>query len=232
MPFVAERGRNDTPVWSPDGKQVVFISDREGGQAVYVKTVDDNSPGRLLARTPFPFNAPNDWSPDGARIVVTVLNPKAAEDVWVLPASGGDLVPYTRGAARYYGGPLSPDGHWLAYLSDETGRFELYVQPFPEPGHRVQISQQGASSIWWTRDGRHLLYLAADLHSMWRVDVTPGTTFGVDTPKQVATFAASILAMDATPDRQRFLAVSPEPRGIGSVDHRPELARDTSTRTK
>ena len=217
VPFVSERGRNDTPVWSPDGRQVVFISDREGTQAIYVKTVDDNSAGRLLARTSFPFNAPNDWSPDGKRIVITVLNPQAAEDVWVLPASGGDLVPYTRGAARFYGGPLSPDGHWLAYLSDETGRFELFVQPFPELGHRVQISQQGASLIWWTRDGRQLFYLAADLHSMWRVDVTPGATFGVETPKQVGTFAASILAMDATPDRLRFLAVSPEPRGVGSA---------------
>jgi Tol biopolymer transport system component len=215
--FASAKGRNDTPVWSPDGKQVVFVSDREGTQAVYVKTVDESAPERLLARTAFPFNAPNAWAPDGRHIVVTVLNPQAAEDVWLMPASSGEWSRVTDGKARYFGGPVSPDGHWLAFVSDETGRFELYVQPFPGPGRRVQISQQSASTAWWTASGRQLLYLSSDLHTLWRVDVTPGALLGVGTPVQLATFASPILAMDATPGRDRFLALSPQPGGIGSI---------------
>ena len=134
--------------------------------------------GRLLARTPFPFNAPNDWSPDGQRIVITVLESEAAEDVWILPASGGDLIRTPEAPRAIYGGPVSPDGHWLAYFRMKPDGSSCTCSRF-RAGHRVQISEQGASSIWWTRDGRQLLYLAADLHSMWRVDVAPGTTFGV-----------------------------------------------------
>ena len=118
---------------------------------------------------------------------------------------------------RHYGGPISPDGHWLAFVSDETGRFEAFVQAFPDAGNRVQVSQQGASIMWWTKDGRELIFLSTDQRTLWRVAVEPGAAFRAGTPAQIGTFPPGIFFMDATPDRQRFLAVAPERTGAGTV---------------
>src|SRR5262249_15440594 len=107
--------------------------------------------------------------------------------------------------------------HWLAYVSDETGRFELYVQPFPEPGPRAQISQQGAVSACWTKDGRALIFADVNLRSLWRADVEPGPQFRTSAPKQIATLPPGVIWIDAMPDRERFLALSPERTGIGSI---------------
>ena len=122
-----------------------------------------------------------------------------------------------RGPARDNGGPISPDGKWLAYTSDETGRFEVYVQTFPDPGPRVQVSQQGGAATWWTRDGRQLVFVGADLHSLWRADVEPGKELRVSQPRQIATLPATTISVDASPDRQRFLVIAPERTGIGSI---------------
>jgi Tol biopolymer transport system component len=218
VPFASGHGRNDTPIWSRDGKRVLFQSDRDGSQNIYVKVVDEASDERLVFRSPFPFNAPNDWSADGQQFVMTILDPQAAENVWLMPVAGGAepkaLMPARN---RHYGGPVSPDGRWLAFVSDETGRFEAFVQALPDAGTRVQVSQQGASLMWWTKDGRALLFLSIDQRTLWRVGIEPGPTVHVGTATQLATFPPGIFSMDATPDRQRFLAVAPERTDAGTV---------------
>ncbi|MEO6214291.1 MAG: protein kinase [Vicinamibacterales bacterium] len=217
-PLSSGPGRNDTPVWSPDSTRVVFAAGRDGPQDLFVKTVGDATPEGPLYRSDTPFKGPTGWSPDGRWIVLTQLDPATAQNVWLMPATGkGELKVLARGPTRDNGGPISPDSRWMAYTSDETGRFELYVQSFPDPGRRVQVSQQGASLSWWTRDGRQLLFLGDDLHSLWRVDVQPGATMQVGIPKRLATFPPSIVWVDATPDRQRFLAIAPERTGPGSL---------------
>jgi len=122
-----------------------------------------------------------------------------------------------RGPVRDNGGPVSPDGRWIAFTSDESGRFEAYVQSFPAPGRRVQISDSGAVRSWWTRDGRQLVLLGSDLRTLSRVDLQPGDTLGVGTPKQFAKLPADLVWVDAMPDRQRFLAIAPERTSTGSV---------------
>ena len=105
----------------------------------------------------------------------------------------------------------------MAYVADDSGRLELFVQPFPSPGRRVQVSDKGAVGAWWTQDGRQLLFIGGDLRTLWRVDVQPGATFAVGTPRQIATLPEDIVSADAMPDRTRFLAIAPERTGIGSI---------------
>jgi Tol biopolymer transport system component len=217
-PISSGHGRNDAAVWSPDGKRVVFGADRDGPQQVYVKNVDDAAPEQLLWGSDVLFKNPAAWSPDGKWIVIGQLDPGTANDIWRLPASGtGELKLLVQGPTRDNSGPVSPDSHWLAYVSDETGRFELYVQPFPEPGPKTQISQQGASSACWTKDGRALIFADVNLRSLWRADVEPGPPFRTTAPKQIATLPPGVIWIDAMPDRERFLALSPERTGIGSI---------------
>ena len=217
-PLSSGRGRNDSPVWSPDGTRVAFSADRDGPADVFVKTVGDAAPEQPLFRSDVLFKNPTAWSPDGRWLTVTQLDPETAQNIWLLPAAGeGDLQALVRSPARDVGGPISPDGRWMAYGSDVTGRYELYVQPFPTPGRAIQVSQQGASFFWWTRDGRRVLFVDADLQGLWRVDVEPGEVLRVGTPVRLATLPAGILSIAATADRQRLLAISPERIGIGSV---------------
>jgi hypothetical protein len=119
--------------------------------------------------------------------------------------------------AREIGGPASPDGRWLAYASDDTGQSELYVQPFPRPGPKVQVSHRGATTAWWKKDGTQILFLGTDLRTLWRADVERGTPFRAGAPRHIATLPAGIVWVDAMPDRERFLAIAPERTGIGSV---------------
>ena len=217
-PLTAGRGRNDAPVWSADGTRVVFVADRDGPQDLFVKTVDGASPEQPLYRSDVLFKMPRAWSPDGKSIVMTQFDVNSGQNVWLLPATGKpDLKRLVESPSNEDSGPLSPDGRWLTYLAEDTGRVELYVQSFPEPGRRVQVSQHGASLAWWTPDGRRLLYLANDQRTLWRVDVDAGATLRTGTPSQIATFPAGIVSMDAMPDRQRFLAIAPERTGPGSL---------------
>jgi eukaryotic-like serine/threonine-protein kinase len=217
-PLSSGRGRNDTPVWSPDGTRVVWAADRDGAQNLFVKSVDEVAPERLLFQSDVPFKNPADWSPDGQWIVMTQLDPDTAQNVWLLDASGTKPpTAIARGPVRDNGGPVSPDGRWIAYVSEDSGRFEVYVQSFPAPGRKVQVSEDSAARAWWTRDGRQLVLLGGDFRTLSRVDLTPGATLGVGTAKAFARLPADLVWVDAMPDRQRFLAIAPERTGTGAV---------------
>jgi hypothetical protein len=105
----------------------------------------------------------------------------------------------------------------MTFTTEESGRYEAYVQSFPTPGRRVQVSDSGAARAWWTRDGHQLVMLGSDLRTLSRVDLHPGETLGVGKPVQFARLPADIVWVDAMPDRQRFLAIAPERSSTGSV---------------
>jgi serine/threonine protein kinase len=217
-PFVTRAGRNDGSTWSSDGTRVVFASDREGPQNLMVRAVGDAAPERVLYASDVLFKGPASWSKDGQWIVMNQLDRDTANNMWLLPANGKEAPRIlVRGPANDQGGAISPDGRWLVYFSDETGRFEAYIQSFPEPGKRQQISQQSARKAWWTPDGRQLLFVDESLSHLWRVEVELGPTVRVGSPTQIATFPPNVIALDATPDRRRFLVIVPERSGPGSL---------------
>jgi len=212
------KGRNDTPVWSPDGTRVVWSGDRDGSQKFFVKAANDTAPETVLFSSEVPFKAPTAWSPDGKWIIETQLDPDTSQNVWLLDASGGKAPTLlVRGPTRDNGGPVSPDGRWLAHTADDSGRFELFVQAFPSPGRKVQVSEEGCVFAWWAPDGRQMILLGNDLRTLSLVDVIPGETFRATTPRKFATLPADIISVDASPDRKRFLALAPERTGSGSV---------------
>jgi eukaryotic-like serine/threonine-protein kinase len=217
-PLSSGRGRNDNPVWSPDGTRVVWAADRDGPQSFFVKDVNDATPERLLFTSDLPFKNPADWSRDGKWIVMTQLDQDTSQNVWLLDASGTKAPEViVRGPVRDNAGAISPDGRWFAFTSEDSGRFEAYLQSFPAPGRRVQASDSGAVRTWWTRDGRQLVMLGSDLRTLSRVDVRPGDALSIGRPTQFARLPADIVWVDAMPDRQRFLAIAPERTSTGSV---------------
>ncbi|HEX6465493.1 MAG TPA: protein kinase, partial [Vicinamibacterales bacterium] len=174
-PLTTGHGRNDSPVWSPDGSRLVFDSDRDGAGDLYVKELNDSSPERLLHRSTVLFENPESWSPDGKSIVMTLVDAGTQDDVWVLDADGRELRPLVNGPGKDLSGRVSPDGHSLLYVSNETGRPQLYVTAFPHQAPHVQVSTDGAFGGWWMPDGRQIVYVSEDWRTLSRVDIQAGS---------------------------------------------------------
>jgi len=214
-------GRNDAPVWSPDGARVVFSSDRTGPQDFFVKSVADASPERPLFTSPVMFKTPTSFTADGKSIVFHQILPATSYDIYMVSATGEGAPILVAGVPlREVVGFPSPSGQAITFLAEDTGRLEAYVQPFLQGGRRVQVSFNGASRCWWGRDGRSLLYLNGDSGELWRADVdTGGPAIRVGTSVRVGTLPPGLVIgrVDAMPDRQRFLALVQDEIGVPSI---------------
>jgi len=155
------------PVWSPDGSRILFDSSRDlatGGSEgdLFIKSSAGAQKEELLLKSEL-WKWPNDWSPDGRYILFHALDPNTKADLWVLPLNG-DRTPHvflqTEFSEEF--GQFSPDGHFVAYVSDESGRQEVYVRPFPASDIKWQISSNGGHDPKWRRDGKELMYEAPD----------------------------------------------------------------------
>ena len=218
VPFSTGPGRNDSPVWSPDSTSIVWNSDRDGAAQIYVKSVNDGTPERLLHSSDVVFKNPAAWSPDGKWILLVQLDPETAQNLWLLEASGKTApTVLVQSRARESAGSVSYDSKWLAYPSDDSGRFQLFITPFPSGGKRIQVSEKGGVISFWSRDGRQLLYVGDDLRTIWQADVQPGSNLTVSAPRQLGQLPPNILSLAATPDFKRLLAISPERAGTGSA---------------
>jgi len=144
------------PKWSPDGRTIAFTSEREGTGNLYTRAVGAVGADKLLFKDDAAKSL-TDWSRDG-RYLAYVAN----DDVWALPlsgeSSGGKPVRVTETAFAEYYAQISPDSRWIAYDSNETGRREVYIQSFPQPGFKQQVSTTGGRTPRWSRDGRELYY--------------------------------------------------------------------------
>jgi len=176
-------GFSRDPVWAPDGASIVFGSKRgETTFGLYRQRLDGGAGAELLWASPDPiWPDPSSFTPDGTTLVFVTKGKETAEDIWTLSLDGVRVArPWLRTPANEWAGRLSPDGRWMAYNSDESGRIEVYVQPFPGPGGKWLISQEGGANPIWSRDGRSLFYRRGD--EMLVVDVDTSAGFAVGKP--------------------------------------------------
>jgi hypothetical protein len=179
--FTFGQGSNVWTIWSPDGKRVVFTSNRNGTQNLYEKPADGSGSEELLFASA-ENKLPVSWSPDGRFILYRSVQNNG--DLMVLPLTG-DRKPYPFLSTPFNeeNGVFSPDGKWVAYESNESGRDEIYVRPFPGPGGQWQVSTAGGIMPRWRADGKELYYLAPDQKLMAAGVTVQGASLAPGTPE-------------------------------------------------
>ncbi|MFN0107121.1 MAG: protein kinase domain-containing protein [Bryobacteraceae bacterium] len=225
---------NAAPVWSADGANVLFRTNRSGRMELFQKSSlggDESSvlsfAAQLAAGSGWPNLVPTDWSPDGRNILTHESSTGSGFDIWLVPI-GDNAKPSkflrSASAADEIHGNFSPDGRFVAYSSNETGKHEVYVQTFPKSGRRWQVSTNGGYEPRWRGDGREIYYLSGE-RKLTAVPVSAGPSFGVpkalfqtQVPAGVDPFRTHYIA---SADGQRFLVntqiAEPSPNPITVV---------------
>jgi serine/threonine protein kinase len=208
---------NMSPIWSPDGKQIVFGSQRAGMWGLYKKASNGSGDEEQLFVSQFPMT-PVSWSEDG--VLFWRSDPRTSFDLWFIPVKGEKALPFLQTVFNESHGQVSPDGKWIAYRSNESGREEIYVRPFPTGSGRWQVSTNGGTYPRWNAKGTELFYMsAASLGKLMVVEVkTAGSEFGygvakdlfdsryVNYPHGSTTYHTYAVSLDG----QRFLIPRPE----------------------
>lgn len=203
---------NVAPIWTPDGKQITFSSNRAGVYTLFSMPADGSGAAtQLLPKDRIRF--PGSWSADGRTLAFVELNPTSGSDIWILP-TGRDArpEPFLQSPFDERDPEFSPDGRWLAYTSNESGRAEVYVRPFGATGERFQVSTDGGSEPRWARRGRELLCRQGNRIMAVAIETDP--QFKVSAPAKVpeGRYAEDLMAgmrnWDVVPDGERFVVVA------------------------
>jgi serine/threonine-protein kinase len=173
-------GTNTNPVWTPDDRWVTFASRRVGKEGIYRIAADKSGQPELLAANGS-FPIPECWTPDGKTLIYTDVT-KSRSQIWMLQAGSGSenkprLFSQTSNGSESQP-QISPDGKWLAYQSNESGKYEIYVVSFPGPGSKFQISTHPGLRPMWSRSGRELFYIERGTNQLMAVDVQPDRCSG------------------------------------------------------
>ncbi len=199
---------NSWPIWTPDGRRVTFVRlDSKGHYRLLWMNPDSSEEPEVLIDQEKAI-MPSSWSPDGEHLACVASSPETRHDVWIFHIKGRKEEPFiaSRFAERYP--DFSPDGKWIAYDSDESGKFEVYMRSFPDGRQKFQISSSGGTMPCWKRDGRQIVYLDSQYRLM-SVDVTAGPRFGA--PQVLLDYygffpsAVPIRGYDLYPDGSRVL---------------------------
>ncbi len=203
------------PVWSPDGRTIFYNGNKTGGYLIYRLSAEGAGEAAAISKPQGLAQQPDDITPDGRRIVFESQEAKTGRDLWILDTtSGAPPAPYLVTSFNESQARISPDGRWLAYLSNENGRIELYIQSFPTPGSKVQVSNGGADAPAWSRDGKRLFFLAP-AQTLMAADVTPGAAPRVAAPVRLFRFPRQTRFFDVAPDGKRVLATMSASDAVG-----------------
>jgi Tol biopolymer transport system component len=215
--------RNARAIWTTDGTRVIYGSATGGNENVFWRAADGSGQAERITTSEF-LQAAATASPDGQMLAFVQSHSDTGFDIWRVPLHGDrrpEIIVGTRFAEAYP--DFSPDGRWLAYASDESGQSEVYVQPYPDPGARQQVSTAGGTGPAWSRDGRELFYTTtqtvggqAALTKMMTVPIALRPTFTAGVPHQLFEgmygASAAIRSYDVAPDGRHFLMVQQKER--------------------
>ncbi|HUE87462.1 MAG TPA: protein kinase [Vicinamibacterales bacterium] len=207
-----DAGAEESPVWSPDGKWITYTASRPGGWQTLRRAADGSGGEELLFEYPHHQHW-GSWTPDGKTLALGTIDPKTGSDI-VIGSLGSprSLRPLIRTPLAEDFPAFSPDGRWIAYGSQESGRYEVYVQAYPGPGGKWQVSADGGTDPRWAKGGRELFYRNGDRVIGVAVETTPAFRVSGVLPlfegrHPRVTFETG---WDVTPDGQRFLMIRDE----------------------
>jgi len=214
-PFTFKPGGDGWPLWSPNGTEIVYVSNKTGKSAFYQRPSGSNDADtdKLLG-----VGIPCDWSPDGRFLLYHTGNQKTGIDLWSLQMDGdGKPSLVARTTFNDLWGQFSPDGRWVAYQSNASGHYEIYVRPFLSPGASVPVSTSGGIHARWSPDGKELFYVAPDGKLMAASITVKGATLEAGTP--VALFQTRIVGGGANfPGFRQQYDVAPDGRFLVNVE--------------
>jgi Tol biopolymer transport system component len=216
--FTSDLNDEMFPVWSPNGDRIIFGSDRGTGldaSADFFEKQSDGTGDEKLFFDQLGFQAIEDWSRDTRWIVYTYDNRETGgNDLWILPtAADRKPEPFQQNRFDEWGARFSPNGEWVAFVTDESGTFEIYVAPFRRRGSRSPVSTGGGIAPRWRRDGKELFYITSDGKSVMAVPVELTPSFKAGTPVRLFSIGSETgfrgrarnVPYDVSPDGQRFL---------------------------
>ncbi|TDI37454.1 MAG: hypothetical protein E2P02_22740 [Acidobacteria bacterium] len=211
------------PVWAPDGERIAFRSDPRGVQNLFVQSVASTEEAEQITESPY-TQRPGSWSPSGDVLAFDETRPATGRDLMLVRTSEGVVVetylqtPFNEGRPNF-----SPDGGWIAYESDASGRYEIYLGHYPATARRWQVSTEGGTVPRWRADGRELFYRNAA--KLMVVDVQLGTEIMLGNPEELFQTPDGIrIQFDVAPDGQSFVMIdtresTPPPRKIHIVQN-------------
>ncbi len=209
--FTLENTRHSDPRWSADGREIVFTSTRDALKLIFRQSLTSANPAQIFKLSGISAGL-DDWSPDGRYLL---YHDTPLSDLWAVPLVGDQkpmLVTHSL-SGRADQGQFSPDGRWIAYNTNESGRFEVKVVPFPPTGDKWQVSTEGGAQPTWRGDGRELYFLRPD-GTLMAVDVRPGKLFewGEAHPlfKTRLNVGYATEQYAPAPDGKKFIVVTPD----------------------
>ena len=224
-------GADRNPVWTPDGRRLVYaLAQRRRDVNLYWQRADGSGDATRLTTSPNQ-QFPGSWHPSGRFLAFHEIRPQTGTDLLILPVEGDEASGWKPGTPTVFlGGPFaeqqprfSPDGRWLAYESNESGGFEIYVRPFPGPGGKWQISTGGGTNAVWSRARRELLYLAPDGRIMLVPYTAAGDAFQAEKPRVWSETPVQLrpltgASFDLHPDGER-VAMAPATQATAGPTH-------------
>ena len=199
-----------TPLFSPDGSRLIYQSNPKGRFDLFVKGITASTPESALVTSDVNFKEGGAVTTDGRLLLFAQLDSRTGWDLMELPLDGsGQPRPLVRTPFNERWCSLSPDGRWIAYTSDESGRLEIYVRGFPGLGSKARVSTTGGAFPQWRNDGKEILFYALDFQTVMSADTQTSPAFHASAPHLLFKFPPGTTPPGVSPDFQRFLAPVP-----------------------